>query len=360
MEAFVQAEGEEREEKEISKEACMTLIFVRIFFILLSIIVGFQIGSFVQIGSIDFANIGAGIGFIVALSIIVFEFIMRKVSVRGLSSAVFGLLFGLIMAKLVSDTLSLIQLDPTLLYSLRVVLTLVFCYIGMIVAMRGKDEFNIIVPYVKFSRQDQREEFVILDTSVIIDGRIADICTTRFLEGKFIVPRFVLRELQKIADSNDSLKRARGRRGMDILSKLQKNPNIDIKIHNEDFSDIKEVDAKIVKLAKILSAKVFTNDYNLNKISEIQGVKVLNVNELANALRPVVLPGETLEIRLVKEGKEYNQGVGYLEDGTMVVVDNGRRSIGQNVRVVVGSVLQTAAGRMIFGKLPEDIKRNHR
>jgi len=336
----------------------MTLIFIRVFFILLSIIVGFQIGSFVRIGNLGFGMIGAAIGFVVAVSIILFEFIMRKVSVRGLSSAVFGLIFGLIMAKLVSDTLSLVKLDPTLLYSLRVVLTLVFCYLGMIVAMRGKDEFNIIVPYVKFSRQDKKDDLIILDTSVIIDGRIADICKVKFLDGKFIVPRFVLRELQQIADSSDSLKRARGRRGMDILAKLQKNANIDVKIHSEDFLDLKEVDAKLVKLAKVLGAKIFTNDYNLNKISEIQGVSVLNINELANALRPVVLPGETLDIRLIKEGKEYNQGVGYLEDGTMVVVDNGRRSIGQNKRVVVGSVLQTAAGRMIFGKLPEDLKKN--
>jgi uncharacterized protein YacL len=338
----------------------MTLIFIRIFFIILSVIIGFQIGSFVQVGDIDFSLLGAIIGLIVAIGIILFEFSMRKVSVRGLSSAVFGLIFGLIMAKVISDTLSLVKLEPTILYSLRVILTLIFCYLGMIVAIRGKDEFNIIVPYVKFSRQDQRDELVILDTSVIIDGRIADICSIRFLEGKFIVPRFVLKELQQIADSSDSLKRARGRRGMDILGKLQKNPNIDVKIHNEDFSDIKEVDAKIVKLAKVLGAKVFTNDYNLNKIAEIQGVGVLNVNELANALRPVVLPGEVLDIRLIKEGKEYNQAVGYLEDGTMVVVDNARRLIGQNIRATVSSVLQTAAGRMIFGKLPEDIKGNNK
>ena len=338
----------------------MTLVFIRIFFMILSIIIGYQIGSFVRVGDADFSAIGAIIGLFVAISIIVFEFVMRKVSVRGLSSAVFGLIFGLIMAKLISDTLSLIQLDETLLYSLRVVLTLIFCYLGMIVAIRGRDEFNIIVPYVKFSRQDQKGDLVILDTSVVIDGRILDICNTRFFEGKFVVPRFVLKELQQIADSGDSLKRARGRRGMDILGKLQKNPNVDVKIHSENFPDTKEVDAKIVKLAKVLDAKVFTNDYNLNKIAEIQGVRVLNINELANALRPVVLPGETLEIRLIKEGKEYNQAVGYLEDGTMLVVDNGRRLIGQNVKVVVGSVLQTAAGRMIFGKLPEDIKRNKR
>lgn len=336
----------------------MTLIFIRFFFIILSIIVGFQIGSFMQVGDVNFGAFGALVGLIIAVGIIIFEFMMRKVSVRGLSTAVFGLIFGLIMAKLVTDTLSLVKLDPTLIYSLKVILTLIFCYLGMTVAIHGKDEFNIIVPYIKFSRQDQKDEMVILDTSVIIDGRILDICNAKFLEGKFVVPRFVLKELQGVADSSDSLKCARGRRGMDILGKLQKNKNIDIKIHNEDFLDTKEVDAKIVKLAKILGAKVFTNDYNLNKIAEIQGVKVLNVNELASALRPVVLPGENLEIHLVKEGKEYNQAVGYLEDGTMVVVDNGRRLIGQNVKAVVGSVLQTAAGRMIFGKLPDDLKRN--
>nr|MBU1328495.1 PIN domain nuclease [Candidatus Omnitrophota bacterium] len=331
-------------------------MFIRIFFVILSIIIGFQVGSFAQAGASDFSVLGASIGFLVAVLIIIFEFTMRKVSVRGLSSAVFGLLFGLIMAKLVSDTMALISMDKNLVYSLRVILTLIFCYLGMIMAMRGRDEFNIIVPYVKFSRQDQKDEMILLDTSVIIDGRIADVCKTGFLDGKFIVPRFVLKELQHIADSSDSLKRERGRRGLDILGKLQKSQNIDIKIHNEDFADIKEVDLKLVKLAKVLDAKIFTNDYNLNKVSEIQGIRVLNINELSNALRPVVLPGEMLETRLIKEGKEYNQGVGYLEDGTMIVVDNGRRLIGQNVNVVVGSVLQTAAGRMIFGKLLENNK----
>ena len=338
----------------------MTLIFIRFFFVVLSVIVGFQVGSFVQVGSSDFSTLGALLGFATAMIIIILEFTMRRVSVRGLSSAVFGLLFGLIMAKLVSDILVLISFDKNLVYSLRVILTLIFCYLGMIMAIRGRDEFNIIVPYVKFSRQDQKDDIILLDTSVIIDGRIADICKTGFLDGKFIVPRFVLKELQQVADSADSLKRERGRRGLDILGQLQKNSNIDVKIHNDDFPDIKEVDLKLVKLAKVLSAKIFTNDYNLNKVSEIQGIRVLNVNELASALRPVVLPGEMLEIRLIKEGKEYNQGVGYLEDGTMVVVDNGRRLIGQNVNLVVGSVLQTAAGRMIFAKLLEDNKRNNK
>jgi len=223
----------------------------------------------------------------------------------------------------------------------------------MVIAMRGKDEFNLIIPYVKFVRQDEREDIVLLDTSVIIDGRIADILDTKFVEGRIVIPRFVLRELQQIADSQDALKRNRGRRGLDILNKLQKNSKLNVKIQEEDFPEIKDVDAKLVKMAQLFGAKVVTNDFNLNKIAELQGVTVLNINELANALRPVVLPGETMEVRISKEGKEYNQGVGYLDDGTMVVVDNTRHLIGQVAKVVVTSVLQTSAGRMIFAKLEE-------
>jgi uncharacterized protein YacL len=226
----------------------------------------------------------------------------------------------------------------------------------MIIAMRGKDEFNLIIPYIKFVRQDEKDEIVILDTSVIIDGRIADIFQTHFVEGKIVIPRFVLKELQQIADSQDALKRNRGRRGLDILNKIQKNTALDVRIHEEDFPELSDVDAKLVKLAKVLSGRIFTNDFNLNKIAELQCVKVLNINELANALRPVVLPGETMEIRVAKEGKEYNQGIAYLDDGTMVVIDNSRHLIGQTVKVTVTSVLQTSAGRMIFAKLEEGPK----
>ncbi|MBI3333624.1 MAG: PIN domain nuclease, partial [Candidatus Omnitrophica bacterium] len=179
---------------------------------------------------------------------------------------------------------------------------------------------------------------------------------TKFMEGRFIIPRFVLKELQQIADSQDQIKRNRGRRGLDVLGRMQKIPNIEVKIHEEDFPDTKEVDAKLVKLAKFIGGKILTNDFNLNKVAELQGVPVLNINELANALKPVVLPGELLEARVIKEGKEYNQGVAYLDDGTMVVVEQGRSLIGQTVRVMVTSVLQTAAGRMIFAK-PEETPR---
>jgi uncharacterized protein YacL len=221
----------------------------------------------------------------------------------------------------------------------------------MAIGLRGKDEFNIIIPYVRLRRQDQAEEVTVLDTSVIIDGRIQDVFKTKFLEGKVIIPRFVLKELQQIADSTDPIKRQRGRRGLEVLHTIQKEAGQNISIHEEEFPDTFEVDAKLVKLAKLLEAKIMTVDFNLNRVASFQGIKVLNINELANALKPVVFPGEQMQIKLLKEGKEHNQAVGYLDDGTMVVVEDARRSIGQEVKVVVTSVLQTQAGRMIFTRL---------
>jgi uncharacterized protein YacL len=198
------------------------------------------------------------------------------------------------------------------------------------------------------------QQNIILDTSVIIDGRIIDLCQTKFIEGRLVIPRFVLKELQQIADSSDALRRNRGRRGLDILHKLQKLERVVVKIHDEDFPEINEVDAKLIKMAKVLDAKVFTNDFNLNKVAELEGVAVLNINDLSNALKSVVLPGELLEVKIVKEGKEYNQGVAYLDDGTMVVVEEARKILGQTVEVTVTSVLQTSAGRMIFGKIDSE------
>jgi len=332
----------------------MGLWSIRLFFVILSAIVGYQIGQVIP-GTWPWAGglIGGGIAGI----LIGMEYSLKKVSTRGLSAAVFGLLFGLVMARLILSTLDLVPVGPELGVPIRSALVVIFSYFGMAIALRGRDEFNIIIPYVKFTRQDQREEMVILDTSVVIDGRIADICQTRFLEGRFIVPRFVLKELQQIADSQDSIKRNRGRRGLDVLARIQKIPHVDVVITDEDFADTREVDAKLVRLAKLLGGRILTNDFNLNKVAELQGVQVLNINELANALKPVVLPGEVMEARVIKEGKEYNQGVAYLDDGTMVVVEQGRNLIGQTVKVMVTSVLQTAAGRMIFAKTEGDDPR---
>jgi len=329
------------------------LIYVRVFFVILSILICYQIFTGIEPLGKASGVLGIACGFLGALVVIFLELRVRRVSVRGLSAGVFGLIFGLIMAKLMSDALSLLPINPTLLASLKLSFILVLSYLGMVIALRGRDEFNIIIPYVRFARQEERRDIILLDTSVIIDGRIADICQTKFIEGRFAVPRFVLKELQLIADSSDSLKRNRGRRGLDILHRMQKLPHTDVKIYEEDFPDLVGVDAKLVKLARVLNAKVLTNDYNLNKVAELEGVSVLNLNDLANALKPVVLPGEEMEVRIIKEGKEYNQGVAYLDDGTMVVVENGRSIIGQTRAVMVTSVLQTSAGRMIFAKVGE-------
>ena len=325
----------------------MTLLFVRILFVVGAMLIGYQTANLKDAGFIGLL-IGGAIGSI----IILLEAGMRRISLRGLSSAVFGLLLGLMMSKIVFDAFTLLLVvDKVNLSLIRTTMTLVFCYLGMSLAIRGKDEFNIIIPYVRLSRKDQAENMIVIDTSAIIDGRIVDICKTKFIDGKMVVPRFVLKELQQIADSQDPIKRQRGRRGLEVLNTLQKEMGIPITIHEEDFPDVGEVDAKLVKLAKLLEGMILTVDFNLNRVATIQNVKVLNMNELANALKPVVFPGESMEIKLLKEGKEHNQAIGYLEDGTMVVVEDGRRAIGQTVKVDVTSVLQTQAGKMIFTKI---------
>ena len=230
-----------------------------------------------------------------------------------------------------------------------------FGYVGFTLGIRKIEEFELNKFVYSFKgKPDQNVNLKLLDTSVIIDGRISDICETGFLEGQLVIPQFVLKELQLIADSSDSLKRNRGRRGLDILQKIQKNPTLNVRITDEDFPKIGDVDAKLVALSKKYGGKIVTNDFNLNKVAELQGISVLNINQLANAVKPVVLPGEIMNVYVMKEGKEYNQGIAYLDDGTMVVIDNARRSIGKSIDVSVTSVLQTTAGRMIFTRLKED------
>jgi uncharacterized protein YacL len=237
---------------------------------------------------------------------------------------------------------------------LSLIITMFCCYVCISTLLQTKDEFRFIIPYVEFSRQVKGSKPLVLDTSVIIDGRIADICDTRFLDTKLIVPRFVLQELQSVADSSDKLKRNRGRRGLDMLKRMQSNNKVELVLHDAnlpELRDVTKVDERLVFLAKALGARVVTNDYNLNKIAQLQGVEVINLNELANALKSVALPGEVMSVRLVKAGDQVGQGVGYLEDGTMVVVEQGRSFIGQEVTITVTSVLQTPAGRMIFGRV---------
>lgn len=326
----------------------MTMLFIRILFLICSTIVGYQVGD-VNNFNIFWSSTG---GFIFGFLIIILEAGMRGISVRGLSSAVFGLILGLFVSRLMSTALfALFPLDKSMRDITTYLLTLSFSYLGMAIALRGRDQFNLIIPYVRFRRQDEKTDTVVLDTSAIIDGRVVDIIKTSFIEARLVVPRFVLKELQTIADSADAIKRQRGRRGLEILHMIQNDARFNLVVHEEDFPDTRDVDAKLVLLAKLLEAKIFTVDFNLNRISELQGVKVLNINELANALKSVVLPGEAIEIKPIKEGKEHNQAIAYLEDGTMVVVEEARRLIGQNVRVTITSVLQTQAGRMVFAKL---------
>lgn len=333
----------------------MILHAMRIFFVFLSALVGYQLAILFKVPhTAVFTTIAGGI--IGALFFLLLEAGLRRGSIRVLASVIFGLAVGLVLAKVITSALVVVAMEEDIRTALQMVLTILFCYLGMTLALRAKDELNLMIPYVSLNPQGPRGELIILDTSVIIDGRIADICQTRFIEGRIIIPRFVLKELQQIADSADALKRNRGRRGLDILNKLQKSSSLDVKIRDEDFPDISEVDAKLVRMAKMISAKIVTNDFNLNKVAEIQGVTVLNINELANALKPVVLPGELLEVKLVKEGKEYNQAVAYLDDGTMIVVENGRPMIGRTLKVMVSSVLQTQAGKMIFARLQHSVR----
>jgi uncharacterized protein YacL len=284
----------------------------------------------------------------------------KQKQITTISAIYFGLLLGLLIGWLFSLALrplfeSAFPGIPRVIQVVEVAIMVICCYITISTLLQTKDEFRFIIPYVEFSKQVKGGRPLVLDTSVIIDGRIADVCDTRLIDTKLIVPRFVLQELQAIADSSDKLKRNRGRRGLDVLKRLQTNPKIELQMHDGNIPELRtgeriRVDERLVILAKALSARVVTNDFNLNKIAQLQGVDVINLNELANAMKTVALPGEIMPVRIVKAGDQIGQGVGYLDDGTMVVVEQGRSLIGQEVAIVVTSVLQTPAGRMIFGR----------
>lgn len=280
--------------------------------------------------------------------------------------AIAGIFFGLAVGYLISYGLSLVLTQfgdvfaalqaPGLLPTAKLVMGLIICYLCISFILQTKDDIRFVIPYVEFAKQIKGQRPLILDTSVIIDGRIADIIETRIIDQRLVVPRFVLNELQAVADSSDKLKRNRGRRGLDVLNKLQTSPHVDIDIMEGGLtkSEMAEpVDQKLLSLAKHLNGRVVTNDYNLNKVAQVRGVEVININDLANALKPVVLPGEHLEVRILRPGQEMGQGVGYLEDGTMVVVEGGRDRIGDTVAIAVTSSLQTSAGRMVFGRVDE-------
>jgi uncharacterized protein YacL len=297
---------------------------------------------------------GLLVGLLASGFIIGVELLVERVPLDAIISAVIGAVIGLVAARL--GHWAIFLLDNERLYAIvqrySLLTHFAMAALGVMIAIQKRSELELLDRdlIVKGGKKKSLTTYLV-DTSVLIDGRIADICDAKFVAGTLVVPRFILRELQAVADSGDGAKRARGRRGLDILARLQENPDIPVRLFDKDFPDIKDVDSKLVALGKDLGARVLTTDFNLNKVAALQGITVLNVNDLANALKPVVLPGEPMTLFVLKEGKEREQGVAYLDDGTMVVVEDGRRAIGQKVKVTVSSILQTSAGRLIFAKL---------
>jgi uncharacterized protein YacL len=289
-------------------------------------------------------------GLAVGAIIVGLELRLRQMSITTLLSAFLGGAIGLGVATMIGAALYWLDARDSRVAFLHSVILLTLPYLGLVIGGRRSEWLEPGNLAALFRGPAPRRTYRVLDTSVIIDGRIADVCETGFMDGTLVVPQFVLKELQMVADSSDSMKRNRGRRGLDILQKIQKMAGLDVMISDKDFPEVREVDLKLIELARVLGGKIVTNDFNLNKVAQLRGVEVLNINELANSLKPVVLPGEIMKVFILKEGKEYNQGVAYLDDGTMVVVDNARKLIGKTIDVVVTSVLQTTAGKMIFGR----------
>ena len=328
------------------------LLIVRIIFVLLLTASAFYLRP------LDLEGPYAAIaGAVLGCGIVLFEIRLRQVSLKRLIGAAFGSVLGILGAYLVS--LVLTQALPksyNTIPFLELLLLALMAYVGLVLGSEKGDMLNLAALGGLFGGEKAgKPSFKILDTSVIIDGRIADISDTGFLDGTLVIPQFVLRELQMVADSADSMKRNRGRRGLDVLQRIQKMTHLNVQILEDDFPNIREVDMKLIELAKMYDCKIVTNDFNLNKVAQLHGVEVLNINELANALKPIVLPGETMRVFILKEGKEYNQGVAYLDDGTMVVVDNAKRMISKTIDIGVTSVLQTTAGKMIFGRFDERV-----
>ena len=335
----------------------MALFILRFIFILAvtGLGVSFINSGYVPVDSVWLSWAVLGGLLLLAAVVIGVDILIRHKQLDVISSVYFGLVVGVFLAYVVGMVLQ--PLVPVFLtskmhYAVELVMACVLCYICISLLLQTKDDFRFIVPYVEFAREIKGSKPCILDTSVIIDGRIADVVESGVLDGQLIMPKFVISELQGIADSSDRLRRGRGRRGLDILNRLRSNPKVDIQIFDRELPEFaaQPVDLKLVVLAKHLKGRLVTNDYNLNKVAQLQDVPVVNLNDVANALKPIFLPGEQLAVRVVKQGEEPGQGVGYLEDGTMVVIESGREHIGQLITIAITSMLQTSAGRMIFGR----------
>jgi len=324
-------------------------IIVRLLVVVVLAVASYHLRPF-QLSPLTSALMGTAVG----VCFVLFELRLEKTSLKRLIGAAVGSILGILGALMISHLLNFTSIERASLSFIHVSLLIFMAYVGLTLGSNKGELLNLAALGGIFTgERQQKNPYKILDTSVIIDGRIADVCETGFVEGVLVIPQFVLRELQLIADSSDSLKRNRGRRGLDILQRIQKMTGPKAQIVEDDFPQVRAVDLKLIELAKVYEGKIVTNDFNLNKVAQLQGVPVLNVNELANALKPAVLPGEAMRVFILKEGKEYNQGVAYLDDGTMVVVDNARKMISKTVDIAVTSVLQTTAGRMIFGKFDE-------
>jgi uncharacterized protein YacL len=333
----------------------MALVVLRFVFVMVAVGLGFQlINSGVLAGEYTYLPWLAFGGIILlALSVISLDMMVGRKQLDTVSAVYLGLIVGLFLTYVMRLAFSSVLPEKMPLTQwASLVLGMILCYICISFLLQTKDDFRFIIPYVEFVKEIKGLKPYVLDTSVVIDGRIADVVETKILDNQLIMPRFVIAELQAIADSSDKLRRGRGRRGLDILNRLSNNTEVDFKVYDRELPEFagQPVDQKLVLLAKYLQGKVVTNDYNLNKVARLHGVGVINLNDLANALKPIVLPGEALEVRIVKHGEEAGQGVGYLDDGTMIVVEGGREHINKNVKIAVTSVLQTSAGRMIFGR----------
>jgi uncharacterized protein YacL len=318
------------------------------------------IGAMVSIAIQNNAWPGLLLGIVLGLVVVLIDRLLKGFSLRAFSSATFGLLLGLLFANLLSASDILHYQTETTQWVARLIVYSTFAYLGMMLAMRSnRDEFSLIIPYVRFTRETTQQEALILDTNVIIDGRIGELCATGFLSRSLIVPRFILGELQTLADSRDPLKRERGRRGLEILNQLKNSRDVELTIHESagDDRDV-AVDGRLVRAAKVLQARLLTNDSALCQVARLQQVPALNLNDLSKALRPAVVVGDEIELNLVKEGREHHQAVGYLADGTMIVVNQARPHVGKTKPVVVSSALQTTAGRLIFAELKDGVLAN--
>jgi uncharacterized protein YacL len=329
----------------------MSLWVVRILFLSLCTLAGYAVSQ-VQPSLIERGIYGVAIGFGLGGLLIAIDEMLKGFSLRAFSAATFGLMLGSVIAWLIDRSGLFIYVEDNSRWLIRLCLFVSFGYIGMVLAMRSnKEDFSLIIPYVRFASQQAPMSLLVLDTSVIIDGRVADLLESNFIEGTVVIPRFVLKELQDIADSSDAIRRGRGRRGLEILARIRKLTRPEIKIHDGDFPEEPTVDAKLIKLCHAIGAKLFTNDFNLGKVAELQNVAYLNLNALATAMKTVLLPGETLNLKIAREGKDKGQGVGYLNDGTMVVVNHASSLVGQSIDVQVQSLLQTGAGVIVFAEI---------